>query len=394
MDKVIVNKDYVKVASTHTFVESDDDYRVRILSGDYDQDLYPYANEPSGPLDEPPRKIETFMESVVLHIKNNRVSKCVVNSRYGFDKDMAIEYKDDSFVIKSSHINGSTANPVHTKDMYIKTYGTSLCYYGVWLEYFRDLVDSEEDRRMTANDVVLGIDYIPMFIANHNSSNEYVNIRPYNHLGTMAFHMIGMPYELYPDLPFDALCLELWHKAMKQLIKDGHSIKGPLKSYLNRFFGDLTCDNTKDGLTVIHYKVGKSNATKITRHNFDDTYNTYLLNTSIVLMQDIRYNMDDLGEPEKEIYNYFISQRQVVNNQDAYYITVDTDAFISEPIYLGRNNFSTMSMNMNGININQEDIEEMAAEGLSLRPITDSYPLWDPFGAMMRSDTQIAQSLQ
>lgn len=342
--------------------ESDEEYYNRLLSYEYDHEEYPFFNpvefisNPTGYLEEAIPLRETITtDPDVLHLTMreapNPVMQCIIAAQ---GCSYAIMYQSPSFAPIKTYCEQEICLPTHSKQLYFRVEGDNLHYYGVTLSPLRTLA---EEGTGGSNEVVLSTNWFPMLVATKSGDN-YVAIRPYSHLGLMLFHLEGMPFELHVDLPAEEACLDYWSEAMRYLI-----INGEINDYTRHFFGDF-----KAGDDIISYKQGNSTIAKATFYGGDFTYNVYMLNGKVVIMT---------GESDSRVYVYYTVPHwdwdsSVHGPEDLGFI----EAYIGNGTYIYTIYDNTGPISPVPV--------EVAAAGYSYLEWSSGYPLWDPFGIMVK----------
>ena len=136
---------------------------------------------------------------------------------------------------------------------------------------------------------------IPLLIGSRVTKDgviSYTNVRAYDNTGYLLFRLLGMPYELHPDIPATEDALYVWHEAMKHLIKSG-----TVGTYLKKFFGDYVC-----GTDVWTFTEGTQTVKSITRESDLFQFHDYVINGKTRIM-----TANSLGLHDQDAYYYYIN---------------------------------------------------------------------------------------
>jgi hypothetical protein len=345
-----------RITRDATFLEDEMSYERRLLTQDYDAEKYPFYDRGFSefPEDKPPREaIHTEQEYILLD------SNLVPTEIHTIDGDLKL--KDGSWYSNGKIIQG------HHKNLFIKRISDSLYYYGTILYPLRELLDSEESKRMSPNDMVYGISLIPLMIATP-TTNGFTNIRPFNQLGYMIWHLDGIPFQHQTDLPPTESSLNLWLEAMRHFI-DSDS------PYIRRFFGHHQ-HIIKENKDIICYTEANNTICRVTTLFEGNYLMTYILNDKVKIMTKI------IDNESIEEYIYYIGD---VNNPDAIY--PEWTGYNS--IYIDKNTSASITIYHEIFDINA-DLDSIRARGGTIPTneeiINYTVPMWDIFGLLQRED--------
>jgi len=379
----------VKIVSDILADESPHQYMTRIMKHEYDTDQYDNFNPvkffDGYNYDEwlipPMEQIVVGSSSMRCLFKDGKISQVVItidksgvmnnevvqrtwNSVPSSIDELIIHYNNSMFV-NMLH-NGTYVHDVLKKDKYIKTIGYSLYYYGAMLEYMGILTD--ESKRMTSKDVILGLLDIPMFIANPNVNGEYMNIRPYNNLA--LFELIGLPFELKVDIPPTEPFFSFWLGACQHMIKVGES-----NNYIRRFFGEI---HYMQHVTykVVNHKVASM---CIIRSMLGNKYIDFIYDGQVRLMKFIN---DDVS------FTYVIDNGIGIRDHIADILDVPNQP-IDVPTYTGKNKYIYAKITSNTC------IPDSAilSSGLKCVRNNDYQPFWDSYGVQIEEDMKILSNI-
>lgn len=358
-------KDKISLSRMITKIEDEDSYEKRILKRDYDTtkynvsyDAYILAKKNNRHYDIrfPPRQRKEYKEIILLRFNGDKVKQVSITNDKG---TFIIDY--DGY--PRATYNGKEHELAISKELYSHKRGNKLHYHGVALDYIMPLPEYDAHKRVHSDDVVLGFQGIPLFIATI-SSFKYDNIRPYNAFNLDIFRML-LPFELQPDLPNVSSSLATWLEGMRYLIQN-HIHHAGLDRYLERFFGKV---RGKNHGTIMYTYDREITSMRIRHESRDAEHYTYLHKGVVKIMTE---------EPDTGGYHTYI-----LGDENNPYIMFDGMIDDSKLVYIGNEQYERIYLSHQGCFLSDEQV----AKGYGTRCRYDPfYPTWDAMRFMQEED--------